>query len=78
MKTTKLIGFLQSTNLDKYEPIDLPMEQPNDMLHEPMGVGVAPTLDTESTYQLAPREGSSTVLHSGVGPCQGCSLYSSR
>ena len=74
----ELDRILESTNLDEYEPLNLPMEQPNDLLHELKGVRMAPTLDTESicTLGLAPHEGSSTVLHSGVDPCQGYSLSS--
>ena len=75
---------LESTNLDEYELIDLPMEQPDGSPHECMSgsphecmsVGMAPTLDTGITSGLALREGSSTILHSGVDPCQGSFLYS--
>ena len=40
----KLDRILESTNLDKYELIDLPMEQPGDSSHEHVGVRKAPIL----------------------------------
>ena len=68
--------MLESTNLDEYKLIDLPVEQHDDSSQEHMGVGMAPTLDTRSTSGLAPREGSLTELHLRVDPCQGSSLSS--
>ena len=73
----KLHWILKSTNLDKYELMDLPIEQPGDSSQEHSGVGKAPTLDMESTSEQAPREGSSTELRSGVDPCQGYNMSSS-
>ena len=55
----KLHGILESENLDDYELSDLPMEQQDDTSH---------------VSELPPRKGVSTVLHSGVDPCQGSSL----
>ena len=46
--------ILESTNLDEYEPIDLPMKQPGDLSHEQTGIKMVPTLDTESTSGLHP------------------------
>ena len=54
----ELDRILESTNLDEYEFIDLPMEQHDDLLQEHLGVGIAPTLDTESALGMSPREGS--------------------
>ena len=67
---------LESTSLDGYQLTDLPMKQPDESSHEHTGVGMALTLETGSTTELAPREGSSTQLRSGVDPCQWCSLSS--
>ena len=60
--------ILESTNLDKYRLIDLPLEQPGDWSHKPMGVRMAPTLDTGNMSGLSPCEGTSTELCSGVDP----------
>ena len=70
----KLDRILESTNLDKYELINLTMEEPGDLLNKHMGVRVAPILDTGSTWGLASREGSSMELCLGVDLCQGFSL----
>ena len=72
----ELDRILERMNLEEYELLNLPMEQPNDLLHKLTGVRMAPTLDTGSTSVLAPCEWSSMVLHSGVDPCQGSSLSS--
>ena len=40
--------ILESRNLDKYELIDLWMEQPGDSSYERTGCGMAPTSDTIS------------------------------
>ena len=72
----ELNRILESTNLDGYELIHLPMEQIGDWWHEHTDVGMASTLGTGSTSVLARREGNSTDLRSGVDPCQGCSLSS--
>ena len=42
------------TYLDKYEVIDLPIQQHDDSSQEHTGVGMAPTLDTKRTSVLAP------------------------
>lgn len=54
----ELEWILESTNINEYELIDLPMEEPDDLSHEHMGVRMAPTLDLGSTSGLAPCEGS--------------------
>ena len=71
----ELERILESMNLDEYELINSPMEQqqPGDLSHE-HAVGMASTSDTESMLGLAPNEGSSTELCSGVDPCQGSSM----
>ena len=61
--------ILEATNLDDHELIHLPIEQPGHSSHERTGVEMAPTMDRESTSELAPHEGSSTELRSGVNPC---------
>ena len=66
----ELDRILESTNLDQYELMDLPMKQPGDWSHNSTGVGMASTLDTLSTSGLVPREGSSTELLSRVNLCQ--------
>ena len=40
----------ESTNLDKYELIDLPMKQSGDLSHKHTGVRIDSTLDTASIY----------------------------
>ena len=62
----ELDRILESTNLDKRELIDLPMEQPKDLSHKHMGVGMALNLDTVLRYF------NGTDL--GVDPCQGSFL----
>ena len=68
---------LENTNLDEYELTDMPMEQPDESLHKLTVVGMAPTSHMLSMLGLAPCSRSSSVLHSGVDPCQGSSLSSS-
>ena len=70
----ELIRILDNTNFDKYELTDMPMEQPDELPHELTGVGMAPTSDTLHTLALAPHNGNSSVLRSGVDLCQGSSL----
>ena len=53
----KLDRILESTSLDKYELIDLPMEQHDDSSQKYMGVITAPTLDTRRTTGLATVKG---------------------
>ena len=57
----ELDRILESTNLEEYELIDLPMEQPDDSLLKHTSVRMAHTLDTGSTLRLEPCEPSSTV-----------------
>ena len=54
----ELDRLLECTNLDKYELIDLPIEQHADSSQEHTGVRMAPTLDTKRTSGLVPHEGS--------------------
>ena len=64
--------ILQTTDLDEFELVDSPTMQ----LEEPqenVGVEPAPTIDTQSTSGLAPRNGSSEELRPGVDPAQGSS-----
>ena len=68
---------LEQINLDKYEHIDLSMEQPGGLSHKHMGIGVAPTLDRGSTLGVEPHEGSSTEPRWGIHPCQESSLFPS-
>ena len=68
--------ILENTNLDEFELIDSPREQLDDSSQENMGVGSAPTMDTDSTSGLAPRTGGDVELRLGVDPCQGSSLSS--
>ena len=70
----ELIRILDNTNYDEYELTDMPMEQPDEWPHKLTGVGMAPTLDTLHTLELAPHNGSSSVLHSGVDLCQASSV----
>ena len=42
----ELDRILESTNLNKYELINLLMEQPEGLSHEHTGVGMATNLDT--------------------------------
>ena len=70
----ELVKILDNTNFDEYELTDMPMEQPDESPHELMGVGMAPASHTLRTLELAPCYGSSSVLRSGVDPCQGSSL----
>ena len=70
----ELVRILDNTNFDEYELTDMPMEQPDESPHELTGVGMAPTSDTLRTSELAPLNGSSSVLRPGVDPCQGSSL----
>ena len=72
----KLDRILESTDLDKYELINLPTEQFGDLMHEHMGIRMARTLDihVRSMLGLARCEGSSMKLCSGVDPCQGSAL----
>ena len=74
----ELVRILDNTNLDEYALTDMPMEQPDESLHELTGIRMAPTSDTLPMSELAPRNGSSSVLHSGVDPCHGSSLPTSR
>ena len=69
----ELDRILDNTNVDEYmhELTDMPMEQPDESPQELTGVGTAPISDTQSTSGLAPSNGSSSVLHSGVDPCLG-------
>ena len=69
----ELDGILESRNLNEYELINLPMEQPDDLLHKHtcIDIRMAPTLDTGSVLGLAHCEGSSMVLCLGVDPCLG-------
>ena len=46
----ELSKILESTNLDEYELIDLPMKQSGDLSHKHTGVGMASTLDTASRF----------------------------
>ena len=71
----ELDRILESMNLDEYELIDLPMEQPDDSSHEHTRVGMGPALDTGSTSKLATCGGSSMALRSGVDRCQWSSLF---
>ena len=70
----ELVRILDNMNFDEYEHTDMPMEQPDELPHELTGVGMAPISDTLRMSQLAPRNGSSSVLRSGVDLCQGSSL----
>ena len=65
----KLDTILESTNLDEYEFINLPMEQ-----NEHMGVGITPILDTSRTLVKGVQQNCIRELT----PCQGCSLSSSH
>ena len=51
----ELVKTLKNTNLDEYELTDMPMEQPDELLHESMGVRMAPTSDMLSMSGLALR-----------------------
>ena len=70
----ELVRILDNTNFDEYELTDMPMEQPDELPHKLTGIGMAPTSDTLCTSELAPRNGSSSVVRSGVDPCQWLSL----
>ena len=58
----ELDRILENTKFDEYKYIDLPMEQLEDSAQESLGVGMAPTSNTNSTSGLAPREWSSREL----------------
>ena len=58
-------------SLDKYELMDMPLEQIDELPHKLMGVGLVPTSNMLTTSGQAPHNGSSSVLHPGVDPCQG-------
>ena len=64
-------------DLDEFELVDSPTMQ-LDESQENVGVGPAPTTDTESTSGLAPRNGSMEELRPGVDPCQESSPPFSR
>ena len=70
----ELVTILDNTNYDEYELTDMPMERPDESPHELTRVGMAPTSDTLHTLELAPRNGSSSVLRSGVDRFQESSL----
>ena len=53
----ELDRILESTNLDEYEFIDLPVEQHDDSSQVHTGVGMAPTLDTSICRGLQSVEG---------------------
>ena len=73
----ELVRILDNMNFDEYELTDMLMEQPDESPHELTGVGMAPTSDTLCTSALEPRNGSSSVLCSGVDLCQGSCLFHS-
>ena len=52
----ELDRIVGSTNFDEFERIDSPLEQLHvgNLLQENTGVGTAPTMDMESTSELAP------------------------
>ena len=50
----QLDRILKNTKLDECELTDIPMEQPDEFLHELMGIKMAPTSDKPSTLGLAP------------------------
>ena len=52
------------------------MEQLDGSSQEYIGIGMAPALDTGRTSGLEHRDGSVTLLRSGVDPCQRSSLSS--
>ena len=54
----ELDRILECTKLDRYELIDLPMEQHDHSSQEHTGVGMAPNLDTKRTLGCALRAGS--------------------
>ena len=58
----ELVRILDNMNFDEYELTDMPMEQPDESPHELTGVEMALTSDTLRTSELAPRNGSSSVL----------------
>ena len=58
----KLDRILESANLNKYELIDLPKEQPGDSSNKYTGV------------RIIEAKGSVTKLHLGIDPCQGPSM----
>ena len=70
----------ESMDLDEYQLIDLPMEQPDGLSHEHTGIGMAPTLDTGSMSVLLPSPvtGVQWYCVMAVNPClgQGSSLSS--
>ena len=68
--------ILESTNLDEYEIIDLPMEQPDHLSHELTGIGMPHTLDTGSMSGLAPREGNQRYCIRELTLARGSSLSS--
>ena len=67
----ELVRILVNVNLDEYELTDMPMEQPVESPLELTGIRMAPILNALCTSWLAPRNGSSSVLRSGVDPSQG-------
>ena len=58
----EFVRILDNANFDEYELTDMPMDQPDESPHELTGVGMALTLDMLCTSELAPRNGSSSVL----------------
>ena len=72
----ELDRILENTNLDEFELTDLPREQLDGSSQEELGIGLVPTMDTNSTPGLAPQKWNNTELHLGVYPCQGSSQSS--
>ena len=46
----ELNKIIESTNLDEYELIDLPMKQSGDLSHKHTGVGLVSTLDVRRSW----------------------------